>query len=629
MAIKLCNFFLNGFGNHSLAATLVCGWLMLLSISVSAQNDTVMIDFGTSSAITPGAWNNVTSYTGGQIMGMINSKGLNTQLNLQITDPFTGINTSGTTNPDPALGIPASASGDNFFGNTMLFSGVTEPTGGVTITGLNPAKTYTVVLFASRVATDNRQTQYVVSGNIHDTLLLNVSSNTSQLATTTLAPSGSGEIQITASPGPANDNAYGFFYLSAMKLIYAHEPPDTSYLDLVSPLGGEFWQVGKTATIQWHSRNVSKLVIDYSIDGMATWASLDTVYAFQQSFSWLIPNSPSKNCFVRLTSDAFSVHTVFPFEISSDTNTCRIVVLGSSTAAGAGASVPDSAWVNLYKASVTSENTRYEVINLAKGGYTTFHILPDGSTMPPGVTVTVDTARNITKALTYGPVALIVNMPSNDAANNFTAQMQVDNYRIISGIAAAAGISVWICTPQPRNFSNPLQVKIQTDVRDSVLTLYQDHAIDFWTGMATVSGHIKPEFDSGDGVHLNNQGHRALCERVNYKDLDTVFCAPYLSVNNMYTGSSGQCKVYPNPAGNRVWIEFEAYGKGSAVAKIYDMNGRVMAEKEMLIRDPGTQIFEWELQTKEFKHQLYLLKVDFSDPSGFQTFSAKLIINKQ
>lgn len=607
----------------------VIGWMLVFPLSASAQNDTVLIDFGSSSAITPGAWNNVTSYTGGQIIGMLNSKGLNTQLNLQITDPFTGINTSGTTNPDPALGIPASAAGDNFFGNTVLFSGVTEPTGGVTISGLNPAKTYTVVLFASRVATDNRQTQYVVSGNIHDTLLLNVSSNTNQLATTTLAPSGSGEIQITASPGPANDNTYGFFYLSAMKLIYAHEPPDTSYLDLVSPLGGEFWQVGKTATIQWHSRNVSKLVIDYSTDGMATWASLDTVYAFQQSFSWLIPNSPSKNCFVRLTSDAFSVHSVFPFEISPDTNTCRIVVLGSSTAAGAGASVPDSAWVNLYHASVTSVNTRYEVINLAKGGYTTFHILPDGSTMPPGVTVTVDTARNITKALTYGPVALIVNMPSNDAANNFTAQMQVDNYRIISDIAAAAGISVWICTPQPRNFSNPLQVKIQTDVRDSVLAMFQDHAIDFWTGMATANGFIKPEFDSGDGVHLNNRGHRELFGRVLNKQVDTVFCAPYLSVNQMHLTNSDQWKVYPNPAGGKFWIEFEANGPGLVTARLSNIVGKILDERTFPVSGSGIQVFGWDLHSMPIPKQICLLEVSVSEPAGARSFSTKLIINSE
>ncbi|HRZ42847.1 MAG TPA: GDSL-type esterase/lipase family protein [Bacteroidales bacterium] len=599
---------------------------MIFSLSLSAQNDTVLIDFGSSSSVSSGTWNNVTSFTGGQIIGMVNSKGLNTQLNLQVNDAFTGVNTNGTQNPDPSLGIPVSASGDNFFGNTVLFSGVTEPTGGVLISGLNPFMAYTVILFASRVATDNRQTQYVVSGNVSDTLLLDVSSNANQVAGTTITPSPTGEIQITASPGPANNNTYGFFYLSAMKLVYTHELPDTSYLDLVSPLGGEFWQVGKTAAIQWHSRNVSQLVIEYSTDGMVSWNILDTVFAFQQSYPWLIPNSPSKQCFVRLKSAAFSVQPAFPFEISSDTNTCRIVVLGSSTAAGAGATFSDSAWVNLYRSHVTHHNTRYEVINLAKGGYTTFHILPTGTTMPPGVTVTVDTARNISKAMTYAPVALIVNMPSNDAASNFSAQMQLNNYRIISDIADAAGISVWICTPQPRNFSNPLQIQTQIDVRDSLLAIYQDHAIDFWTGMATVSGYIKPEFDSGDGVHLNNRGHRELCERVIHKQLDTVFCAPYLFVNELYPDYPDAFQVYPNPAGHKLWLEFETQGHGEAAAKIYDLSGRVLEERVFSFSNPGKQAFEWELLSTDSERQFCLLKVVVSDPMGTKSFATRLII---
>ena len=42
----------------------------------------------------------------------------------------------------------------------------------------------------------------------------------------------------------------------------------------------------------------------------------------------------------------------------------KIVVIGSSTAQGAGASVPDSAWVNQFRKFVEEINPENEVINL-------------------------------------------------------------------------------------------------------------------------------------------------------------------------------------------------------------------------------------------------------------------------
>ncbi|MEZ4985681.1 MAG: hypothetical protein R2795_11700 [Saprospiraceae bacterium] len=61
-------------------------------------------------------------------------------------------------------------------------------------------------------------------------------------------------------------------------------------------------------------------------------------------------------------------------------------------------------------------NTAYEVINLAKGGYTSYHIMPDDFPVPPRYGVLPDTLRNITHGMAYHPDCVIVNMPSNDAS---------------------------------------------------------------------------------------------------------------------------------------------------------------------------------------------------------------------
>lgn len=57
----------------------------------------------------------------------------------------------------------------------------------------------------------------------------------------------------------------------------------------------------------------------------------------------------------------------------------RIVVLGSSTAAGAGVSSPDKAWTSRVSAWLEENHPGCTLINLAKGGYTTCRIMPTGT----------------------------------------------------------------------------------------------------------------------------------------------------------------------------------------------------------------------------------------------------------
>jgi hypothetical protein len=61
------------------------------------------------------------------------------------------------------------------------------------------------------------------------------------------------------------------------------------------------------------------------------------------------------------------------------------------------------------------------------GGYVNYKVLPTGTSMPAGVNETIDITRNVTKALTYSPYAIIVNMPSNDAVKYYTVEMQMSN----------------------------------------------------------------------------------------------------------------------------------------------------------------------------------------------------------
>ena len=89
----------------------------------------------------------------------------------------------------------------------------------------------------------------------------------------------------------------------------------------------------------------------------------------------------------------------------------RIVILGSSTAEGAGVKVPENSWACRYAQYLKSVDKGYEIINLAKGGYTTFAIMPLGTPAYDTGThvLAVDSLRNIDKALSYSPDIIIIN----------------------------------------------------------------------------------------------------------------------------------------------------------------------------------------------------------------------------
>lgn len=190
-----------------------------------------------------------------------------------------------------------------------------------------------------------------------------------------------------------------------------------------------------------------------------------------------------------------------------------IVVLGSSTAAGIGPSDPDSAWVPRYGRYLAEKFPRYQVRSLAAGGQTTYHVQPDGFAPPPGRPAPTQ-GRNISAALALAPRAIIVNLPSNDAAERYSPAEQLANFERLRAAADAAHVPLWVTTTQPRNFGDAAQLAAQVEVRDAILRRFAPRALDFWTGFATPSTKLSSRFDAGDGTHLNEAGHAVLFARV-------------------------------------------------------------------------------------------------------------------
>lgn len=189
-----------------------------------ASAASIFVDFGDSSQITAGNYNNLVFNSPSvlSIPNAIDSAGAGTGISIAASGFYPGSNQNGTTAPTGAAAVfDAQATRDNAFGHTGAFGGNPDASlATVSLTGLNPSLTYDFVFFGSRTGvTDNRETAYAVSGATASTAYLNTAANTSNVAVVSgIAPTASGTIAINVSAGPNNSNATKFYYLAAMKI---------------------------------------------------------------------------------------------------------------------------------------------------------------------------------------------------------------------------------------------------------------------------------------------------------------------------------------------------------------------------------------------------------------------------
>lgn len=202
-----------------------------------------------------------------------------------------------------------------------------------------------------------------------------------------------------------------------------------------------------------------------------------------------------------------------------------IVVLGSSTSAGTGPAEPNNAWVPRYQTYLAQRFPSFVLTNLAVGGYTTYHVQPSGYVPPRGRPDPVE-GKNITAALDLNPDAILVNLPSNDQAGDFSQAEQQANYQRIAQLAATARVKLWVSTSQPRNFAEQARLKSLMQTRAFVLQRFAPRTLDFWSPFAQANGTIKPEYDSGDGVHLNDAAHAILADIVIAAQLPQAIIEP-------------------------------------------------------------------------------------------------------
>jgi acyl-CoA thioesterase-1 len=185
-----------------------------------------------------------------------------------------------------------------------------------------------------------------------------------------------------------------------------------------------------------------------------------------------------------------------------------IVILGSSTASGVGANPIDSSWANIVRSTTNASVTKAKFINLAFPNYTTYDVMPNGFNYPGRQAP--DTGRNISKALSFKPALVMINLPNNDIAFNYSDQEIMNNYQRLTSMLDSARVQYIVFGSQPRNFSDANQRTRLSTINNKLISRYPGNINDILNPLSNPDFSIKAIYSEGDGIHLNNAGHRVI-----------------------------------------------------------------------------------------------------------------------
>lgn len=302
----------------------------------------------------------------------------------------------------------------------------------------------------------------------------------------------------------------------------------------------------------------------------------------------------------------------------------KVVVIGSSSAYGTGANPIDSSWVNKFRMYVQQQNAQVTVTNIATLGLTSYQVLPTGF-VPPANRPVPDVDRNITKALSLSPDAIIINLPSNDIAMGYTLQECYDNFNRLASACDQQNVPVWVSTTQPRDRLSPNEKLMQLTLRDWIIQRFANKSVDFWTTVGNDDGSMNIIYSAGDSVHLNNYGHHILFTRVvSEKIWDTICLRRNLvpPANQLPVARAGSDQTIQLPV-NRIFLD----GRTST-----DADGTIVSFQWALLSGPsGSQFLTGTKDTTSVTFNnagIYTIRLVVTDNSG-ATASDDVIVTIQ
>jgi acyl-CoA thioesterase I len=186
------------------------------------------------------------------------------------------------------------------------------------------------------------------------------------------------------------------------------------------------------------------------------------------------------------------------------------VVLGSSTAAGVGA-VPGESWSARLR--IAYEPATVEIVNLARSGMLTAQARPLDAPAAVPQPAPLE-GRNVDAALARSPRLLVLAYPSNDAGAGVPPRDSLTNLQAVQQRALQGGVATMVLSSQPVDALDPPARERQIELDRLARAAFGPCFVELREALAGPNGGIAPAYASGDGVHLNGEGHRVIAERV-------------------------------------------------------------------------------------------------------------------
>jgi lysophospholipase L1-like esterase len=187
--------------------------------------------------------------------------------------------------------------------------------------------------------------------------------------------------------------------------------------------------------------------------------------------------------------------------------TTVLAVLGSSTAAGTGASQTSRSWVGMLQAWL-AKTKGDSIINLAAPGVLSTSALCTQQ-VNSNITELISPTRNIDRALKLGATHLILSFPSNDTTNGMSAEQTISNFLYMRQCAQSNDkVRVAVMSSLPRDGLTKQQNATIAQIDIAMRKEFENCYINVKSALADASNeNIRHDLSAGDGVHFNDAGH--------------------------------------------------------------------------------------------------------------------------
>ncbi|MCE1189697.1 MAG: DUF5689 domain-containing protein [Ignavibacteria bacterium] len=377
-------------------------------------------------------------------------------------------------------------------------------------------------------------------------------------------------------------------------------------LSLISPVGGQNWQVGSSQNITWSSAGVTNVKLEYSTDNGSTWSTIVTsTPASTGSYAWTVPNTASTQCKVRVSNvdnSALNSVSANTFTISAVLSVYPISHLRANDANGV--SVDTGLTVTIR--GVVSVGNEFNSPSFIQDGTGGVAIYGRGTTAFSGMSKIGDSVSVTGKVVNYNglteinPVSSFTKLDSNKSitplvvtlsqVNTQTWQSNAELYEgrliRIKNVHFKTATSTWAVSGSGTNFTvtdgtDTLQVRVYATVTD----LANQTAP---TGNFDVIGALG-QYKSGAPYSGGYQ--------LQPRNKNDIISGSAVSGDKVVNRSYRLEQNYPNPFNPTTTITYTLLNSGKMSLKLYNVTGNLVQVVSEGVQSAGVHSVQLNCKT--------------------------------